>query len=604
VTGLASPAASDDRVRSQTYRSTVLREFAWLKSTNTFEEAVARGMPLPGGVGHLLPVCELHADDQRVIAALARWRAAHQHWFPTQFPVTVEGTADWLRRLVLDVPDRLLFLVLDRQGHAVGHFGYADAAKVPHEIWLDNMIRGEEGTQPGLMTSVACEVRRWAWDVLGAQRCVFYTFADNERLIRLWTRLGFRVEETIPLRRFERGDRVSFVPRPAGDDAPPDREYLRMAQERGDVTEVRRPILTAGPSISGRETSYALRAAREAWDEGAGTFCSRFERAFADYLGVRHAIATSSCTGALHLALAALGLAPGDEVVVPDLTWVASANAVVLAGGTPVFADVDPDTWCLDPAALEAAITPRTRAVMPVHLYGQPAAMDEIAGIAQQHGLAVVEDAAPAVGAEVGGRRVGTFGDFAAFSFQGAKLLVTGEGGMLVTDDDGLARRARHVWDQRRSGERALRADGVSPKYKMADVQAAIGLGQLERIDRLIEAKREVFDLYAHELSDVPGIRLVHERPGTRGVYWMTCIEVGPDARIDRDALAAALASADVDTRPVYPPLGGLGFWGDGIAPRPNARTAGARGLNLPSGVRLAPADISHVSTVIREALT
>ena len=601
---LASPAARDDRLRSETYRSTVVQEFAWLKSTATFEDAVVRGIPLPANMGHLVPVCELHADDDPTIASLARWRSAHQHWFPTQFPVTLEGTARWLRDRVLDVPDRILFLVLDRHGHLSGHCGFADAANDAHEVWFDNLLRGEPDAPRGLMSATVEELRRWAWNVLGARRCALHTFADNAPSIRLFTRLGFRPETTTALRRVQRGETVSFVPPPDGDSAPPDRSFLRMAHERAALTEIRRPILTAGPSISGRETSYVLRAARESWDEGAGAFCMRFERAFAEYLGVGHAIATSSCTGALHLGLASLGLGPGDEVVVPDLTWVASANAVVLAGGTPVFADVDPATWCLDPAALEAALTPRTRAVMPVHLYGQPAPMEEITAIARAHGIHVVEDAAPAVGAEVGGRRVGTFGDFAAFSFQGAKLLVTGEGGMLVTDDDDLARRARHLWDQRRSAKRTLWTDGVSPKYKMADVQAALGLAQLERIDHLVEAKRRVFDLYGQELSGVAAVRLVTERPGTRGIYWMTCIEVEADAPIDRDALAAALAEADVDTRPVYPAVAGLGFWGGGAAPQPNAHRAAERGLNLPSGVRLGPAEISHVAGVIRTALT
>ena len=202
-------------------------------------------------------------------------------------------------------------------------------------------------------------------------------------------------------------------------------------------------ISTAGPSISAREASYALDAAKHGWNGQWSGYLTRLESTFCEYLGVEHALATSSGTGALHLAMAALGIGPGDEVIVPDLTWVASANAVVYAGGTPVFVDVQPDSWCMDPDAFEAAITPRTKAVVPVHLYGHPADMDRIVAIARKHNLFIVEDAAPAIGAECRGRKAGTFGDFAAFSFQGAKLVVSGEGGMLVTSDDDLFERAQ-----------------------------------------------------------------------------------------------------------------------------------------------------------------
>src|SRR5262249_4201178 len=258
-------------------------------------------------------------------------------------------------------------------------------------------------------------------------------------------RLGFVAAESTPVRLHAEGSNVSFEPLADDDTAPPDKQFLRMNYEPARGVDTSELIRTARTSISARETSYALDAGRDGWNRRWSDYLSRFERAFAEYIGVKHALAVSSCTGALHLALAALEIGPGDEVIVPDLTWVATANAVAYVGATPVFADVETNSWCLDPVSVEGAITGRTRAVIPVHLYGHPARMDRISDIARAHDLALVEDAAPAIGAEWEGRKVGTFGDFAAFSFQGAKLLVTGEGGMIVTDDDELYARVHEI---------------------------------------------------------------------------------------------------------------------------------------------------------------
>ena len=256
---------------------------------------------------------------------------------------------------------------------------------------------------------------------------------------------------------------------------------------------------------------------------------------------MRHALPTSSCTGALHLALLALGIGPGDEVIVPDLTWVATANAVAYTGATPVFADVEPVSWCLDPAAFEAAITPRTKAVMPVHLYGHPARMDAIAD-GRRAPTACTSSRTPRrrIGAEVAGQRAGSFGAAAGFSFQGAKLLVTGEGGMLVTDDDEVYERARYCWTMGREGDFWIGETGF--KYRLSNVQAAIGLGQLERIDQLIEAKRRIFGWYEEELGGVAGR---HAQPrGRLGAQHLLDDQrpaSSPSARTDRDELRAAL---------------------------------------------------------------
>ncbi len=341
---------------------------------------------------------------------------------------------------------------------------------------------------------------------------------------------------------------------------------------------------------------------RHGWNDQWNKYLRRFEESFAEYVGVKHALAFSSCTGALHLALLALGIGKGNEVIVPELTWVATANAVLYTGATPIFADVEEDSWCLDAASVESRITPRTKAVMPVHLYGQPARMDRIMAVARAHNLYVVEDAAPSIGAECNGQRTGSFGHFGCFSFQGAKLLVTGEGGMLLTNDTDLYKRAYKIWDQGRvPGSFWIDYNGW--KYKMANVQAAIGLGQLERVEELVEAKRRIFGWYAEGLAGVPHIRLNREIPGTRSIYWMTSIYLEDSCPLTRDTLRAELSKRNVDTRAVFPAISQYPIWPVKQAPQPRGTRIGERALNLPSGVCLKREQVKYVCAQIRELL-
>jgi perosamine synthetase len=428
--------------------------------------------------------------------------------------------------------------------------------------------------------------------------------ADNQHAIDFYSRLGFQADGQTPLRLHREGNGEILKPYEEGDEALADAHFLRMvyAPDRA-IDEAPALISTAGPSISAREASYALDAAKAGWNKNWSGYLTRLERTFCDYLGVDHALATSSGTGALHLALAALGIGPGDEVIVPDLTWVASGNAVVYAGGTPVFVDVEPDTWCMDSEAFEAAITPRTKAVIPVHLYGHPADMDRIVAIARKHNLFIVEDAAPAIGAECRGRKVGTFGDFAAFSFQGAKLVVSGEGGMLVANDENLFERAQLLWDQGRDPNRTFWINQVGLKYKMANVQAAIGLGQMERVDELIEAKRLVASWYAEGLDGVPHVRLFEEAEWARGIAWMSSLILDESAPPSREEFRAALKARNIDTRPVFPAISQYPIWKRPQEPRPTAKWIGDRGVNLPSGACLKREQVEYVCRCIREVL-
>jgi perosamine synthetase len=297
-----------------------------------------------------------------------------------------------------------------------------------------------------------------------------------------------------------------------------------------------------------------------------------------------------------------LGIGPGDEVVVPDLTWVATANAVLYTGATPIFADIEQDSWCIDPRSFESLITERTKAVIPVHLYGHPSKMDEIMKIAHKHNLYVIEDAAPAIGAKFQGQKVGTFGDFAAFSFQGAKLLVTGEGGMLVTDNAELYKKAYAIWDQGRTPG-TFWINELGWKYKMSNLQAAMGLGQLERVDELIEKKRQIFSWYADGLKGVPHIKLNYELPWAHSIYWMTSICLGEEAGITRDELRDSLRKRNIDSRPVFPAISQFPFWPKPQLPKPIANFIGKQAINLPSGVCLKREQIDYICRNLREIL-
>jgi perosamine synthetase len=596
-----STGVSDETERGvAVYKSSVQRSFAFLKETTRLDDLFAKSVSLETGAGYLLPVCDLHTKDAALIANLARWRSENALAFPTQFQVTESGTARWLRTNVLGAPDRVLFIVVDSLGAAVGHLGLANAVNDEREVEVDNVVRGSRDAAPGIMTMALRALLRWTEEQVQPARIFLRVFDDNEHAIRFYRRLDFVAGEITPLRRHGGGGSVCFHPLADDDSEPPDKRFLRMDYEPTREVDPPELILTAGPSISARETSYALDAVRNGWNRRSSDYLTRFERAFADYVGVKHALATSSCTGALHLSLAALGIGQGDEVIVPDLTWVATANAVTYVGATPVFADVEPDSWCLDPDSMQRSITERTRAVIPVHLYGHPARMDRLAEIARAADIAIVEDAAPAIGAEWKGQRTGTFGAFAAFSFQGAKLLVTGEGGMIVTDDDDLYARVHGIWDQgRKPGTFWIERSGL--KYKLANVQASIGLGQIERADELIEAKRRIFHWYAQRLEGVPGIALNHEVQGARSIYWMTSILLDETAGVGPVELAERLRERNIDTRSVFPAISRYPIWTGGPDPRPNAARIADRAINLPSGVLLRQEQVDYVCRSIRD---
>ena len=370
------------------------------------------------------------------------------------------------------------------------------------------------------------------------------------------------------------------------------------------------PIPVAGPSITEREGELAREAALTAWGPDHYAFNRLFERMFAEHLGVRHAASLPHATSGLHLALAAAGIGPGDEVIGPDVTWIASMAPVDYVGATPGFVDILPDTWCLDPAAVEAAVTPRTRAIIGVDLYGSMCDWTRLREIADRHGLLLVEDAAEALGSTFEGRRAGSLGDVAAFSFHGSKTITTGEGGMVVTDDDALFARIQQLRDHGRPpGDRFFQNAEVAFKYKMSAVQAALGIAQMERIDALIEQKRAIFRWYADRLAGIPGLALNAEPQRVRNSYWM--VTVVPDAShgLDKFALQAAMLERGIDTRPFFSRLSTLEAYRGRPASarflpeRPAGEHAARCGINLPSGYHVTEALADRVASALRAVL-
>jgi perosamine synthetase len=326
------------------------------------------------------------------------------------------------------------------------------------------------------------------------------------------------------------------------------------------IANTNKKIAITRPSITQLEIDYVTDAITNGWGERCYDYIKRFEKDFASYLGTKHALATSSCTGAIHLALMALGVKAGDEVIIPDITWIASVEPVLYIGAKPVFVDVLPDSWCIDPAKIEAAITPKTRAIIVVHLYGNMAEMNEIAAIAKKHNLKIMEDAAEALGSEYYGRKAGSIGDAGVFSFHGTKTISTGEGGMLVTGNDAVMERARILNDHGRDpkfGKTFWMAE-YGYKYKISNLQAAMGCAQVERADELIDKKRKIFSWYRKLFSDTEKFLLNPEPGHIKNSVWMPTVLFNPVLRVDRDALMAFLKENGIDSRPFFYPLTSL----------------------------------------------
>jgi perosamine synthetase len=382
-------------------------------------------------------------------------------------------------------------------------------------------------------------------------------------------------------------DEIAFVPLLDPDGHPVD--YATRGRHR------RVPIIE--PLLNGNEAAYVQECIDSGWISSQGRFVAQFESMIAAFHGVPYALAVSSGTTALHLALVSLGIGPGDEVIVPDFTFAATASAVVHAGATPVFVDVEPDTWTMSASTVARALTDRTRAIIPVHLYGHPCAMADLLALSRDKGLAVIEDAAEAWGARVDGRLTGTFGDAGCHSFFGNKTLTTGEGGAVLFKDAAVFERARMLRDHGMSRERRYWHLEAGFNYRLTNLQAAVGVAQLERIDAILARKQALSDRYSRGLAELAGVVLPPHASWADPVCWLYTIRLADGAALSRDSLAERLLLNGVETRPVFYPLHSMPAFErfSTHSSFPVTEMIARTGLSLPSSVTLSDADVDAV---------
>lgn len=583
------------------FKQTCRSEFDFLKNPSSISNLLASHIKIVNG-GYLLPLSSLHLENEEIVNKLWDWREQHSYAYPSRTKTDVESTKKWIKKAIIDNPDRILFLIYDENQKFVGHAGFADASNSNCELEFDNILRGDASSRKGLMYDVMTTLELWARSVLFPNSFYLRVLESNNHAVDFYKKIGFfedrkygLVKETL-----ENGYRLIESNDNHSESQIVDNFIVMKPAIKKNIGE--KMILTAGPSIGSREKVFALDAATNGWNNEWSKYLSLFEKKFAEYVGVKYAIATSSCTGALHISLNALGIGPGDEVIVPEVTWVATANAVRFVGATPVFADIDKKTWNISSDSIKKLINNNTKAIIPVHLYGNPCEMDEIMKIAKDFNLYVVEDAAPSIGAEFKGKKTGSFGNFAAFSFQGAKLAVTGEGGMLCTNDDELYKKAYRIWDQGRiPGTFWIEELGV--KYKMSNIQAALGLGQIIRNDAMVEAKRRINSWYKSRLNTIECIDFWQEDSDSKCIYWMTNIRLNDKTGISRDEFCKLLKEKNIDTRPVFPAISQYPYWPKKQDPQLVANEVGVTGINLPSGVALSKEEIDYICDNIIDIL-
>ncbi len=397
----------------------------------------------------------------------------------------------------------------------------------------------------------------------------------------------------------EMGDLAEIIPA-----ADPEVKVRYRAIPSFEETTRRAIIPVCEPALDGHELKYVQQAVETNWISSAGSFIREFEARFAQACNTRYGIACANGTVALHLALATLGLEPGDEVILPTFTMIATINAVTYCGATPVLVDNEPQYWQMDVDQVAARITPRTKAIIPVHIYGHPVDMDPLMELAQRHGIQVIEDAAESHGAEYKGRRTGSLGHAASFSFYGNKIITTGEGGMVTTDDRDLARLAWNLRDHAFSTERHFWHKFVGFNYRMTNLQAAVGLAQVEQLETFVAARRRNAAAYTERLRAIPGITTPPQAEWAKNVYWMYGILVDKEAYgMGRDDLRRALADHGIETRTFFIPMHCQPiYWHDFKGQRyPVAERLCRDGFYLPSASSLSIEEIEYITDVIRE---
>jgi perosamine synthetase len=572
--------------------------FRFLKDASTNEALWARAIPFQKeefSSFRLVPVAKYFLDDAVAISELAEWR---NQTFAVQMPhnrTDEVRTKEWLKNLVQETPNRILFFVTDKHGRRLGHIGLW--IKEDGRVELDNVIKAPSTLTKGLFTAATVSLGLWTYEFLGIGELQLRVLQSNIHALKFYEKIGFSIDTIQHLTVVTTAKDTELVP----SDTPSDNAWVHMSVELENFTSTDDHILTAGPSIGPFEISLVTEAVKSGWKHHNADFLKAFSEEFASYVGSRYALPTDCCTSALHLSLWALGIGPGDEVIVPEITWVSTATAVRFVGATPVFADIDPQTWCMDVASVESLVTNKTKAIIPVHLYGFVANLSELKDLCGRKGLSMVQDAAPGIGSMFQGEGVAKYGDISCFSFQGAKLLVSGEGGVLTTDDEELYEKAFKIATSgRKPGTFWIESRGK--KMARSNLTASLALGQLQTVERQIEKKRRISSWYQEALGDLEGISFQQEAPNTRSIAWMTSIHVNR-SNFDREAFRKELLDKKIETRPVFSPISRYPIWEEISVGLPNASYIGDNAINLPSGVNLSRDAVYRVAKAVREIL-
>lgn len=539
----------------------------------------------------LVTVDCLGNDD--IITLLAAWRKKHAEWFPSQFPVTSSRTRKWLQDKVIRTPDRILFLV-SVDGTSIGHVGLNRFDWTNHTCDIDNIVRGVP-KQPGVIGEAIRDMMDWARDVLHVRGFTLTTSSDNKKALRLYNRLGFVETKRVPLLYKKNTEGGEWIIAP--------KEYGGKIKRYDVHMKHQKKLSFAGPSITKKEISYVIDGVKRGFYETFDKDIKALEKTTSTYVGTKYALAGFCATHSLHLACLVCGFGKGDEVIVTDFSWAATAHVIAYTGATPVFVDVEPDTWCIDPKAIEQAITKKTKGIMLVHSFGMPANMDAIMKIARTHKLKVIEDAAPALGSLYKGKKVGGLGDVGCISFHGAKIAASGEGGMFLTNNKKMLDLATLLSNMGRTNSKAnFWCDTMGFEYQMANVTAALARAQVERIEELVAMKRKIFSWYWERLKDIPELTLLKEKEGMRSNYAYPAVFLNTKS-ITRDKLIASLRTYNIHAREAFPRMSRFPMYSARFA-NPVAARIEKDGFNLPSALNLTRRDVNYICDILVKLIT
>ena len=589
-----------DVLGSYSTKKQLEKVFTFYKRSNTEQQLMSNVIELKGEFGptfSLVPLSVIHLENLQIIELLCNLRNNFISIYPNATDATIESTKNWLSDLVFNNNSRILFLVVDKLGKIHGHLGIW--LRDDERLELDNVLKSPESGISGLFSTAVITLEEWINELINASFLNLRVLDSNKHAIKFYSDLGYvEVSREAMFWQLNEAGSKSLVKSQHGQS---NEAWIGMTKNLENLPKIEKVIPTAGPSITAFEIAFVNDAVRTGWNSHHSDYSNRFSEVFGEYVGARYVIPTDSCTSALHLGLWALGIGPGDEVIVPDLTWVATANAVKYVGAKPVFADIDAQTWCIDPVSVLSLITPKTKAIIPVHLYGYVANITELESIAESHNIFLLQDAAPGIGSSFNGKGLAEFGEFTAFSFQGAKLLVSGEGGVLTTNNKKLFDKAFKIADVgRKPGTFWIEEYGK--KIKMSNLTAALALGQMQSVERQIEKKRKIRDWYKEELMHLNKLKFQFEQTGTRSIAWMTSINVS-EYGVDREKLREDLYKLGVDTRPVFPAISTYPIWDKLYEGNPVSNWVGSNSINLPSGVRLNRNSIQYICAQITRAL-